>query len=431
MATTERPSFQADVEDDENLLEPPIFNLKKIESQLSRCKKRDLNASHQRRVLYGSSNTYKSTRRFITFDSTQKDFELNKAILDDDTSFPYYYAHVPKTVEQIEQDAIHQEKEAQKHSQWIVDRMKLRKDMKNSSLLLPWLKKKPDKSVVECRVMNQLHFQQKKKLFQKKKFLHLNGKVEIGEIQEVKTPKKTTEKKASNVSISPQTKNQTINGADHLQLPNKSFKSTQRFIDSKQSLSGLKVGGREQALRKSYSESYSLNYNKNKLKVPNDLINYKSFMSFVPKDDVIKEKKVTKEETSSKYSSNFPFEAETAPLQEEMKLSTGKAQIRRKVNCWLSLEDYEKFSKNNLHKKKANIYAKQNAFWPGSEKQVLYYAENEKKMNSKAFAIFDKSIADKVTNFGYDNDLNVWPFVGDYVKYGDITKGKSYVIGHR
>ncbi|XP_076804796.1 uncharacterized protein LOC143448801 isoform X2 [Clavelina lepadiformis] len=131
----------------------------------------------------------------------------------------------------------------------------------------------------------------------------------------------------------------------------------------------------------------------------------------------------------------FPRLREVAPDSHQVNLSTGRAVISRKVDCWLSFEEYEKIrcGPDTVLRRE---HVLPNAFWPGHllDKLRLYMSPcNTHKAPHCNAAHSKQSIFHQVktmphngkrSNHGYNNNEITWPSDGSFVKYGnyDINK---------
>ncbi|XP_071960308.1 EF-hand calcium-binding domain-containing protein 12-like isoform X2 [Antedon mediterranea] len=125
------------------------------------------------------------------------------------------------------------------------------------------------------------------------------------------------------------------------------------------------------------------------------------------------------------------------PLREEvmregrlMTLSSGKAYVSRKVDCWMTFEEYTELTR---HLSKRYISMTQSddpsVFWPGHmlDKLQLYLPRHKDTQS-----IFSSTHQSKRSNLGYNNDLNSWPIDSNgYVKMGAIDQLKSYSLEGR
>ena len=74
--------------------------------------------------------------------------------------FPYYYSAELKSSEEIEEEIREFVREKEKHHRWVKERLKLRGNLNRVDLDLEWLRKKPERSALEERVLMQLKNEQ-------------------------------------------------------------------------------------------------------------------------------------------------------------------------------------------------------------------------------------------------------------------------------
>ncbi|XP_071491417.1 EF-hand calcium-binding domain-containing protein 12-like [Diadema antillarum] len=129
----------------------------------------------------------------------------------------------------------------------------------------------------------------------------------------------------------------------------------------------------------------------------------------------------------------YPKKQDVFPKPEMQNLSSGKAFISRKIDCWMSFEEYDKLTK---HLKKRYIslenVPEHDVFWPGFllDKIQLYMPETRSTEGIQSHALFQPTaVRAKRSNPGYNNDISYW-LVSDnnYLKSGGIEERKVYNI---
>lgn len=62
-----------------------------------------------------------------------------------------------------------------------------------------------------------------------------------------------------------------------------------------------------------------------------------------------KKQKLQEEARQAKLKEMFPAIADCAPSETKLNLSTGKAVVHRKVDCWMSFEEYDNITRSFTH----------------------------------------------------------------------------------
>lgn len=110
----------------------------------------------------------------------------------------------------------------------------------------------------------------------------------------------------------------------------------------------------------------------------------------------------------------YPTNASIAPYGYKMNLSTGRAVIKRKVDCWMTFEEYESLTKSlAIRYENMNVTPEEteNAFWPGHllDKMRLAMPPYDKPpTRDKENSIFTRVHRTKAVNYGYE-PTDVWP----------------------
>lgn len=109
---------------------------------------------------------------------------------------------------------------------------------------------------------------------------------------------------------------------------------------------------------------------------------------------------------------NYPTKKRVHAEGFKQNLSTGRAVIHRKVNCWMTFEEYEKLTKH-LAVCYRNIHGStnENAFWPGHLLQKLRLCMPPYDKNvaqDQESAIFRRVHRTPAVNYGYES-AGVWP----------------------
>lgn len=105
---------------------------------------------------------------------------------------------------------------------------------------------------------------------------------------------------------------------------------------------------------------------------------------------------------------SYPSQRSVQPVYHKMNLSTGKAHIKRQVDCWMSFEEYDALTKN-LAQKFTDIHgtSNDNAFWPGHLlSKIRLYMPN---VEPKSATMFNSVKQEKKVYPGFDNNLRGWP----------------------
>ncbi|KAL3851719.1 hypothetical protein ACJMK2_015446 [Sinanodonta woodiana] len=102
----------------------------------------------------------------------------------------------------------------------------------------------------------------------------------------------------------------------------------------------------------------------------------------------------------------YPANQSIAPVGHRVNLSTGKAVIKRKVDCWMPFEEYERLTRHlAIRYQHLHGTTDTNAFWPGVllDKLCLCMPPYDKQhLKDKENAIFTKAHRTKASNYGYD-----------------------------
>ncbi|CAL1527070.1 unnamed protein product [Lymnaea stagnalis] len=143
----------------------------------------------------------------------------------------------------------------------------------------------------------------------------------------------------------------------------------------------------------------------------------------------------------------YPMASKVKPKVTEEDLSSGVALIKRKVDNWMTFEEYSKYTRN-LQKKFQHINHKSNpnAIWsghlldkirlcmdyhpqghgPGSSlinrESCGYEGIGEGLYNGRGNAVFYETTKTKRVYPGYNNDLLTWPVGENGVRYGSIDE---------
>ncbi|XP_001199549.3 EF-hand calcium-binding domain-containing protein 12 isoform X1 [Strongylocentrotus purpuratus] len=118
---------------------------------------------------------------------------------------------------------------------------------------------------------------------------------------------------------------------------------------------------------------------------------------------------------------------------EMQNLSSGKAFISRKIDCWMSFEEYDKLT-GHLKQRYISLEKapEHDVFWPGFllDKVQLCMPETRSRSERSSHAVFQPTAQrTKRSNPGYNNDISYW-LVSDqnYLKSGGIDERKVYSI---
>ncbi|XP_043934566.1 EF-hand calcium-binding domain-containing protein 12 [Protopterus annectens] len=131
---------------------------------------------------------------------------------------------------------------------------------------------------------------------------------------------------------------------------------------------------------------------------------------------------------SSRIHSNrllYPKRKHVAPRSTVMQLSTGQAEVQRKIDCWMTFEEYARFMRKLKRKiRYHSVHADPNAFWPGylQDKLCIYLQNVKQTGKGTVFSYIDHKPR---TDLG----ISSWP-VSDlgYVTSGDIEMKKEYYL---
>ncbi|CAH1265016.1 EFCAB12 [Branchiostoma lanceolatum] len=131
----------------------------------------------------------------------------------------------------------------------------------------------------------------------------------------------------------------------------------------------------------------------------------------------------------------YPMQKRVGVTGQRMSLSTGKANISRVVDCWMTFEEYEQLTRT--HKVRFKKLAgsdtpntssvDDNAFWPGQllDKMRLCMCP-EDKPPAESHTLFHNTRHKPPSNWGYDNNDRTWPISDSgYVQYGHIERDKE------
>ncbi|XP_013411229.1 uncharacterized protein LOC106174281 [Lingula anatina] len=110
----------------------------------------------------------------------------------------------------------------------------------------------------------------------------------------------------------------------------------------------------------------------------------------------------------------YPQHEKVAPAGHKINLSTGRAVVRRRVDCWMSFEEYDRLtSKFAVRYKQLHGNIDDNAFWPGhllDKIRLCMPPYDNPQHEPGARSMFRNTTTGELrTNHGYDNDLNLWP----------------------
>ena len=104
----------------------------------------------------------------------------------------------------------------------------------------------------------------------------------------------------------------------------------------------------------------------------------------------------------------YPSKDQVAPVPTKMHLSTGKAIVRRQVDCWMSFEEYETITRHmDTRYTQLNNKVDDNAFWPGQLLNKMRLCMPDTDANSGS--VFHSVKSEKKVYPGYNNDLLNWP----------------------
>ncbi|XP_019634126.1 PREDICTED: EF-hand calcium-binding domain-containing protein 12-like [Branchiostoma belcheri] len=130
----------------------------------------------------------------------------------------------------------------------------------------------------------------------------------------------------------------------------------------------------------------------------------------------------------------YPMQKRVGATGQRMSLSTGKANISRVVDCWMTFEEYEQLTRTHKVRFKKLVSSDtpnassvdDNAFWPGHLLDKLRLCMcPEDKPPAEPHTLFHNTQNKPPTNWGYENK-ETWP-VSDrgYIQYGHIETDKE------
>ncbi|XP_074644628.1 EF-hand calcium-binding domain-containing protein 12-like [Tubulanus polymorphus] len=125
----------------------------------------------------------------------------------------------------------------------------------------------------------------------------------------------------------------------------------------------------------------------------------------------------------------YPPYKQVKPVGRRVQLPTGKAVIKRQVDCWMTFEEYCKLTETlTTHYKDKYGSQNENAFWPGHlENKIKLVIDGPVDSASRVAAAFQPITSGVRSNYGYDNDLNTWPVgANGYVQYGTLEPFTIY-----
>ncbi|XP_022302015.2 EF-hand calcium-binding domain-containing protein 12-like [Crassostrea virginica] len=109
----------------------------------------------------------------------------------------------------------------------------------------------------------------------------------------------------------------------------------------------------------------------------------------------------------------YPQGRSVAASGSRANLSTGKAIIRRKVDCWMSFEEYDRLTRHlAIRYQQLHGSSDSNAFWPGQllDKLRLCMPPYDKPELPDQSGIMFHNVKDrKLTNLGKARDYSAWP----------------------
>jgi len=115
----------------------------------------------------------------------------------------------------------------------------------------------------------------------------------------------------------------------------------------------------------------------------------------------------------------FPARKDVEPKLHKLRLSTGKAHVRRQVDCWLSFEEYDNLTQH-LAQKFPRIHglSDDNAFWPGHllDKIRMHMPDSYPKVSN----FFNTVILEKKIYPGYENKINWAQNGAGYIQMGVV-----------
>ncbi|XP_041460330.1 LOW QUALITY PROTEIN: EF-hand calcium-binding domain-containing protein 12-like [Lytechinus variegatus] len=129
----------------------------------------------------------------------------------------------------------------------------------------------------------------------------------------------------------------------------------------------------------------------------------------------------------------YPKKQDIWPKPEMQNLSSGKAFISRKIDCWMSFEEYERLT-GHLKQRYVSLEnaPEHDVFWPGFllDKIQLCMPETRPRNERTSHALFQPTrVRTKRSNPGYNNDISYWVVSDEnYLKTGGIDERKVYSI---
>lgn len=107
----------------------------------------------------------------------------------------------------------------------------------------------------------------------------------------------------------------------------------------------------------------------------------------------------------------YPMNKSVAADGHKLNLSTGRAVIRRRVDCWMTFEEYERLTKHlAIRYQHLHGSTKANAFWPGhllDKLRLCMPPYNKPAVKDKEAAIFRHIERKPAVNYGYE-PMDVW-----------------------
>ncbi|KAL5015165.1 hypothetical protein ScPMuIL_009435 [Solemya velum] len=119
----------------------------------------------------------------------------------------------------------------------------------------------------------------------------------------------------------------------------------------------------------------------------------------------------------------YPQNSAIAPILTKANLSTGRAIVKRKVDCWMTFEDYNRLT-SHLAVRYQQLHGSvdDNAFWPGHllDKLRLCMPPYDKHVKwNKSDILFSRMKTQRPTNIGYNSGNSAWPIN----QYGCVQVG--------
>ncbi|KAK3609529.1 hypothetical protein CHS0354_007330 [Potamilus streckersoni] len=103
----------------------------------------------------------------------------------------------------------------------------------------------------------------------------------------------------------------------------------------------------------------------------------------------------------------YPANRSVAPVGHRVTLSTGKAVIKRKVDCWMPFEEYERLTRHlAIRYQHLHGTTDKNAFWPGvflDKLRLCMPPYDKEHLRDKENSIFIKAHRTKASNYGYES----------------------------